>query len=286
LRLRLLIGLLAHLPLAVLYAVFGVVRIFAFDLVGYRRDVIDGNLAASLVELDDRERDRIGREFRIHVGHVLAEIIHGGQICPESLRRRVALTGFDAVLRHLGRGMPVIVAAAHQCNWEWLLLRMSLESPYPVEAAYKPLHDEWAERWMSRVRSRFRARLMPAKTLLPDVLKAGPRPRIIALVADQEPVSAERRHWTQFLGRETAFYCGLGDLARVTRYPVFFARMWRRSRGNYTIGFEPIVESGETLGTAEITERYVRKVEAQIREAPPDWLWANRRWKLKRGLYT
>jgi KDO2-lipid IV(A) lauroyltransferase len=35
----------------------------------------------------------------------------------------------------------------------------------------------------------------------------------------------------------------------------------------------------------ELTERYAQRVEAQIRESPPDWPWSHKRWRLKRSLY-
>ena len=72
--------------------------------------------------------------------------------------------------------------------------------------AYKPLHDAWAERLLRRLRSRFGAELVPAKELLNDVIRRRHEVRAIALVADQDPVSAELRHYTTFLGQETAFY--------------------------------------------------------------------------------
>ena len=66
----------------------------------------------------------------------------------------------------LASGTPVLLVAAHQCNWEWMLLALSLELGYPLEAAYKPLVDGWAQREMLKARSRFGAQLVPAQDLL------------------------------------------------------------------------------------------------------------------------
>ena len=46
--------------------------------------------------------------------------------------------------------------------------------------------------------------------------------RAVAMVADQEPTTSEHKHWTRFLNRDTAFYMGPEEIARVTRFPVFF----------------------------------------------------------------
>ena len=51
------------------------------------------------------------------------------------------------------------------------------------------------------------------------------------MVADQEPTTSEHKHWTRFLNRDTAFYMGPEEIARVTRFPVFFIGMRRTARG-------------------------------------------------------
>jgi KDO2-lipid IV(A) lauroyltransferase len=166
-----------------------------------------------------------------------------------------------------------------------MLLSLSLELGYPLDAAYKPLVDPWAEREMLSVRTRFGARLVPAQGLLGDVIKRGKVVRAIAMVADQEPRTSEHKHWARFLNRDTAFYVGAEELARVTRLAVFFVGMRRVARGRYEIELTPLAGRGESLPGGELTERYVRKVEAQIRAAPADWPWSHKRWKLKKSLY-
>jgi KDO2-lipid IV(A) lauroyltransferase len=105
------------------------------------------------------------------------------------------------------------------------------------------------------------------------------------MVADQEPTTSEHKHWTRFLNRDTAFYMGPEEIARVTKLPVFFIAMRRISRGHYEMAFEPLAQPDEKLPPGELTERYARRVEQQIREAPPDWPWSHKRWKLKKSVY-
>jgi Kdo2-lipid IVA lauroyltransferase/acyltransferase len=175
--------------------------------------------------------------------------------------------------------------AAHQCNWEWMLLALSLELGYPLDAAYKPLVDNWAEREMKKVRTRFGSRLVPAKELLADILQRRGVVRTIAMVADQEPTTSEHKHWTRFLNRDTAFFMGPEEIARVTHFPVFFLAMRRTGRGYYEMEFQPLAGAAEVLPPGVLTERYVRRVEEQIRAAPPDWPWSHKRWKLRKSVY-
>ena len=109
--------------------------------------------------------------------------------------------------------------------------------------------------------------------------------RAVAMVADQEPTRSERKYWTRFLNRDTAFYMGPEEIARVTRFPVFFIAMRRRARGYYEMEFLPLAPAGRALPPGTLTERYVRLVEEQIRAAPPDWPWSHKRWKLKKSVY-
>jgi KDO2-lipid IV(A) lauroyltransferase len=182
-------------------------------------------------------------------------------------------------------GQSVLMVAAHQCNWEWLLLALSLELGYPLDAAYKPLVDSWAEREMKKLRTRFGGRLVPAKDLLADIIRRRDVVRAVAMVADQEPTTSEHKYWTRFLGRDTAFYLGPEEIARVTRFPVFFIALRRIGRGYYQMEFQPLAQAGEALPPGALTERYARRVEDQIRAAPPDWPWSHKRWKLKKSVY-
>ncbi len=134
---------------------------------------------------------------------------------------------------------------SHLCNWEWLLHGVTLQLGYPVDAAYKPLHDQWAERLMLGIRSRFGARLVPAKELLADFLRRRAVVRAVAINADQAPVSTDKRYWTRFLGQDTAFYIGAEQIARAMRLPILYAAMRRIRRGYYEVEFKPLWDGRE-----------------------------------------
>jgi KDO2-lipid IV(A) lauroyltransferase len=58
--------------------------------------------------------------------------------------------------------------------------------------------------------------------------------------------------------------------------------MKKLKRGYYEINFEKIAEPPYMKGDHTILDRYVEKIEQQIREKPAGWLWSHRRWKHKR----
>lgn len=257
----------------------------AWKVIPYRRHVVLANLTASFPEWDDATRERVIRDYYRGFADMLVEVMRSLRLTPAELARRVALTNPGLVRDEVAKGKPVLLVAAHQANWEWMLLGLSTQLGLPVDAAYKPLVDNWAEIEMRKLRGRFGARLIPAQELLGDIIRQRHAPRAIAMVADQEPVTSERKQWVKFLNRDTAFFLGPEEITRATKYASFFLRLERVSRGHYEVTFVPLAAAGETLASGEFTGRYARLVEEQIREAPADWPWSHKRWKLKKPLY-
>jgi len=279
------VALLSRIPAPLLYGLVWCLGTLGFHVFRYRRRHIDASLAIAFPELDARARAAICKRHHLGFAQVFAEIVRTGALTREQIARYVRFTNLPVLTERLARGRPVLVVAAHQCNWEWLMHAMASQVGYPVDAAYKPLKNRWANDEMLTLRTRFGAHLVPAKELLPDIIKRRRIVRVIAVIADQEPRSSEKRHWTRFLNRDTAFYMGAEEIARTTGYASLFVGMRRLSRGHYEVTFTPLAEGGERLATGEFTERYARLSEAQIHAAPPDWLWSHKRWKLKKPLY-
>ena len=279
------IRLFSRIPLFLWYPIASFMAWCAWRVFPYRRHVVDANLNASFPEWDDATRQRVIRDYYRGFADMLVEVMHSLRLTREDLAARVALRNPESVREEIRLGRPVLLVAAHQANWEWMLLGLSVQLGVPVDAAYKPLVDNWAEREMRKLRSRFGARLIPAQDLLGDILQQRGTPRAIAMVADQEPVSSERKQWVRFLNRDTAFFLGPEEITRTTRYAAFFLQLKRTTRGHYEVGFVPLAESGEQLPPGEFTVRYARMVEEQIRAAPADWPWSHKRWKLKKPLY-
>jgi len=276
---------LARIPLWAWYPVASFFAFLGWRVFPYRRHVVLDNLKASFPEWDEATRERVIRDYYRGFADVFVEVVHSLRLTPASLERRMKLMNPQLVRDEVARGKPVLIMAAHQCNWEWLLLGLSTQLGIPVDAAYKPLVDSWAEREMLSLRSRLGARMVPAPQLLADIIQNRNVPRAIAMVADQEPVSSERKHWLKFLNRDSAFFLGAEEISRSVRYAAFFARIRRVARGRYEVEFVPLSAAGEQLPPGEFTTRYARMVEEQIRAAPADWPWSHKRWKLRKPLY-
>jgi KDO2-lipid IV(A) lauroyltransferase len=275
----------SRLPMRALYAFSNFLYLLAFHVVRHRRQVIRGQLEAVFPDSSEAEREVIHKQFLKNFCDVMVEVLKSVSMTEAGMRAQVRIVNMEVARRYLDAGQSVLFVTSHLCNWEWLLHGVALQLGYPVDAAYKPLHDQWAERLMFKIRSRFGARLVPAKDLLADFLRRRGIVRALAMNADQAPVSTDKRYWTQFLGQDTAFYIGAEQIARATRLPIMYASMRRIRRGFYEVELRPLWNGREITEPNAVTERYARACEIDVLRSPADWLWSYRRWRLKKPLY-
>jgi Kdo2-lipid IVA lauroyltransferase/acyltransferase len=251
------------------------------DVLRYRVRVARDNLRRALPELDETERRRILRRHYQVFAEALFELPRVAVMSPAELRARVTVSGVATVHAEYARGHSTLLLIGHQCNWEWLLQATALAVGVPFLAAYKPPHSAYADRLMLGLRGRFGVRMVPGKRLLREVLRSRGTVHAVGMVADQMPTSSPGRVWLRFLGRETAFFPGPGEIARAAGYSAYFMTLRRVRRGHYESSFVPLAAAGERLEVAEFTARYAAQLEAMIRACPEDWAWTHRRWKLQ-----
>ena len=262
------------------YRVVGFGAWLALRVFGLRRGVIRGNLERSFPEWSAAQRRAVEREFARRQGEIAAEAFYGSRIAGDELRARVTLANAE-VLAAAGSPRPLILVGAHHCNHEWMLQRLSLELGERLVALYKPLRNPRTDRWMRRLRTRFGARLVSAKSVLQELARMRDV-GAIGMLADQVPRTSPEKLWVEFLHQETAFFMGPELLGRALRAQVCMVRMRRIERGRYELTLVPLNVQGEKLPHGEVTTRYARALEAWIRDDPAGWWWTHRRWKLKK----
>lgn len=271
---------LSKVPLAALYVITAALVWLARYLLRYRVAVARENLRRCFPDCTRTQINRLLALYYRHLGQVIAEFFKTAAMSAEQLSARVTLVNLERVHAETRAGRSVLLLGAHHCNWEWSLHAVALHVGAPMEAAYKPLHDAAADRELRKLRCRFGARLITAKRLLREIARRRHLVRAVAMIADQVPASSDGRLWVNFLGRDTAFYPGPGQIAYSTGYAAFFAAMSRTRRGHYQIDFQPICTAGESPDPQVFTARYARLLEELILANPADWTWTHRRWKI------
>ena len=247
----------------------------------FRLQVARDNLRRALPELAEPARERVVRRQYQKLTEVIVELPWISIATAAQVRAHLRIANMPEVQADLAAGRPVLLLAAHLSNWEWMLQGLAVDMGAPFYAAYKPPHSARADRAMLALRSRLGIRMLPAKKLVRELLRLRGTVHVAGMVADQMPTSSGGRVWLKFLGRETAFFPGPAEIARLGNYRAYFTAQRRVRRGYYEVEFEALNAPGEILAVRAFTERYAARVEALIREQPEEWAWTHRRWKLQ-----
>lgn len=274
---------LALFPLPALYPWGWCAYVITFHILRWRRGQVEHDVAVSLPQLSDAERAKVVRRSYRRAGDLLMEMIWGFGASGDALLRRVAFENPEVVERFEADGKSVVLLTPHHCNWEWLYLAGGARFGLPIDTVYQPHRVKSLDRYLVAARSRFGGRPIPRKEFVYELLKTAGVPRAYSLIADQMPKRDERKYWTRFLGRETAFYVGADQIARYLDAPVVYVAMRRVRRGRYSVHFDvlavPPYDAGEDLN---IMERFARRTEQATLESPADFLWLQKRWKYPR----
>ena len=115
---------LSRIPLWIWYPFASFIAFLAWRVFRYRRHVVVANLKASFPEWDDATRERVIRDYYRGFADVFVEAVRSLRLTPTQFEQRMKLLNPE-VVREVSNGKPVLIMAAHQCNWEWLLLGFS-----------------------------------------------------------------------------------------------------------------------------------------------------------------
>ena len=279
-----LIRLLARLPMRVLHRIASFLAFLMIYVIRYRRKVIMGNLQNAFPEKSERELASIARSFYRHLADVVVETIKLNTIREDDFLRRCSITEEGTVIlqNYYDRGENITGLLGHFGNWEWVPAVVSLNFPYLVAPAYKPLSNKVFDKLVLETRSRYAHELIPKARVSRAVLKyiRGGKPFVLGLIADQAP-RPETAYWTQFLSQKTPVYSGPEKLARSLNTPVVFVALRRKKRGHYILHVEKLADRPGDLEEGELSARFMALLEKEIMADPGSWLWSHRRWKYK-----
>ncbi len=280
---------LGRLPLATLYGLAWIVYFVTFYLLRWRRERAVNNLARSFPEKSAAERAVILQQSYRNMSEVFVELLWGWRARAEALKARMVMDNPELVARFVAERRSVILLTAHVCNWEWLLPGGGAHFGIPIDAVYKPIRVPSLDAYMREARSRFGGQPIPINSFAFELLRRAGQPRAYGLVADQTPLQSMEKYWTRFLNQDTAFFVGAEKIARFLDAPVVYVAMRRLRRGYYAVHLhvlaEPPYDGPEdeaAAGEGWIVEAYARKLEAEIRTSPADWLWIENKWKYPR----
>jgi KDO2-lipid IV(A) lauroyltransferase len=276
------VRLFSRLPLCILYRISDFTFLLLFYVVRYRRDLVRRNLSGCFPSMEIPEIVRIERKFYKNLCDFPVETLKLLTMSKEELLRRTRFQNASELKQYKDNEVNVVMLAAHTFNWEWMLAAGSIELPMQVDFVYQPQRSAFANMLSLKTRTRFGAYAIEREKVGRESLRRKGLTRTIATVADQFPGhSNHRRYWTTFMGRETAFFYGIAQLAVLNQSPVYFAEISRMGRGQFEVKLKKISEVPATEeASLKMLDAYARETERLIREQPDNWLWSHNRWKV------
>lgn len=278
-----LVKLIAKLPFSVLYALASVLYFLLYKVVRYRVRVVKENVRAAFPEKSEAEVKSIVEKFYRHLANLMLEVIKSPGMDAAQFMDRVKLRGSPEFIEHCQtQSTPIIVLAAHQGNWEWMLHAVSQTLNIPIDPVYKPLRSLVWNDYMLSVRGRFSSKPIPMRRAARDIIKRKKDFRLFVMLADQKPTDGEAAYWLPFMHRPAPFYHGAEKIAQLTQLPVYFVQCHTVGQGRYEVELSPMklppYEKNLPEDEHPLIDAYVAQIERVIREQPETFLWSHERW--------
>jgi len=301
---RILIELLSRLPFFVLHRISDLGYVLMYYGIGYRKKVVRENLARSFPEKSAQERLQIEKQFFRNFTDILIETIKTFTISEQELRSRIQFKTPEVARDLWEKQVNIAGISSHLANWELLAQSLSLDFKHLCFGVYKPLSNPKMNESVVRSRQRFGIRMVPMKAVRRAIRENHGRPYLLGLLSDQAPHDYERAFVVDFLNQKTHVVPGPGILTIQEGLTPIWGWMKRTGRSRFewgveVLGFDPPsggfnaseqeqiqriarvhkISEEEAARALALILSFSKKLEAQIKMAPQDWLWSHRRWK-------
>lgn len=273
--------LISKLPFRLLYLLSDVIFFLVYYIIGYRKKTVRNNLALALPHLSEQERLIIEKKSFQHLCDMFLEMIKTLSITKEEIEKRFSFANFDVYLDLEKKGKSIVLLASHYASYEWLI-SMNHYINFRGVGIYKKVANPHFDKLVKDIRSKYKAHLVTTKETKVTIQKDHKEGRlcVYGFASDQTPRRSPKNYWSTFMGIETPVHVGAESLAKQFDMNVIFLKVKKVKRGVYEATFEVLAEGNtKSIPDYQITETYLRKVEAQILETPEYYLWTHKRWK-------
>jgi KDO2-lipid IV(A) lauroyltransferase len=277
-----LILLISLLPFRFLYWLSDGVCFLIFYVARYRRKVVSENIALALPHLSREERLIIEKKSYQHMCDMFLEMIKTLSISKKEMEKRFVFKNLETYLDLEDKGKSIAMMLAHYASYEWVIL-MNSKITYEGYGIYKKINNVYFDRLVGKIRSKFNTHLIhtsESAALIEHNNLIGKK-AVYGFVSDQSPMVKPKTHWAAFMGVDVPVYTGVEYLSKKHDMAVIYLKVAKTKRGYYEAEFDIIAESTQGIPDYELTDVFLRKVEAQIVAAPEFYLWTHRRWKHK-----
>lgn len=273
------------LPLTVALAFGRLLGFIWYYIVPVRKKVAMDNIRRALGnDISEKERKRIIRSFFSNFCMSAIEILRTPHMSLSENEELVKIEGWEHMEQALERGKGVILFATHIDNVDLGGCSMAMRGA-PISVVVKKMGKS-AERFISSVRENTGVTLIPGKNSKHYIKELLAENKIVTIVADQH-LSKRRAIACKFFGQWAATTPAPSRFAFETGAALVPAVINRQGKtGYHQIRVSPAFDletpyNDQDRNIRHNTERLNRIIEQWIREAPDQWWWVHKRWKVQ-----
>lgn len=268
----------ARLPQPALLALGRAAAWLAWPLLRSRRRIAAINVALCFPQLDARAQAALVRESLVNTVVGALELMRAWCAPPHALAGLARIEGLHHLREALARGQGVLLMCGHFTHTELAVRLLGEALGRPVRVVVRRHNNACLERWFESARS---------AVFGPTVGKKDVRALLRNLSEGQPVVYSADQNFTYqnafvpFFGVPAATLTATPELVRRGR-AVLLPFWYRRDRdGRYVIRIEPTWAGWPSGDPVADAARYMRELEAVVRECPGQYLWAHRRFKTR-----
>jgi len=254
-------------------------------------------LGAAAWMLDRRDRRIAMANLELAYGEALT--VAGRRAIVRGVFRNFALTALDLfwfardtgerIRRHvvveegsevwLGAG-PLVAVTAHFGNWEIFGHVAALRGATLVSVA-KPVKNPAIDGRLNRLRQASGQRIVPREGALKALVRALHDKGSVAFLLDQDTRESEGGVFVDFFGVPAPVSGAAAGLAVRMGVPLVLGYCRHEGGGRYRCYVRDVLPPDALRGRegAAVTAEIARRLEAEIRRYPEQWLWTYKRWK-------
>lgn len=251
----------------------------AFRVAKKPRQLALDNMALAMPESNAAQRLQWVRQCFEHHGSHFCEVIAASHWTEQQIPGLFDIEGrehLEAAQQEYG---GYYLTTGHYGSSEMALYPMA-QLIDGLHVVARPPNNPHVDAAMRRMRGRFGVDIIDKQGAAHRMLNAHRRGGHVAVIIDQH-VRPSAGALVPFMGRPAWTSVTLAMLSLRTKVPVVHFTCVPRGVDGYHLRFQPglVPEGSGEDGRIEMTRRYMKEVEKDIRQRPELWLWMHRRWR-------
>jgi len=272
--------LFSLLPFAILYLIADFFYFLVYYVIGYRKDVVMGNLLIAFPDKTEKERKRIAKDFYHNLIDTFIESLKFISISKKQIQKRS--TGEYELINDLAaKGLNIHIMAGHQFNWEYGNLLYAMNLKIPFVGIYMPISNKILDRIFYKFRGQFGTILISAQDFKNKMHTVFSKQYLLALAADQNPGVPHNGYWMNFMNKPVPFVTGPSKGAVKNNTAVVMVGFKKVKRGYYHFSTHLLTDDASKFTPQQLTLLYKNELEKIIRQDPANYLWSHRRFKFE-----